>query len=227
MRANIYSAKLLELATPLLLTLTSFRRAVRQNVNVDHSTFREELIRVFETMDRESTLDPALEALYREAKYPLAVLADDIVLHSGWAHATEWAKVSLLESKFFGSNVGGEVLFERATELRPDQVELATIIYVAICLGVEGQYHDRPGELEEIKTKLFRLAKEGIQFNSDRLTPGAYRYGPGRVRPNRRWATHLGAVLIGLILGLVYWGATNDWMNDTFRKISITSDSSE
>ena len=53
-------------------------------------------------MDIRSRKDPRLDALYQKAKYPLVILADEIILNSDWQHSTIWEQ-NLLEQKYFNT----------------------------------------------------------------------------------------------------------------------------
>jgi type IV/VI secretion system ImpK/VasF family protein len=173
-RPKDYTTELFRLASPLFLYLVSFRRKIQKRYAVSESMVLGDLEELFAQMDRKARADVRLEALYGKAKYPLAVLADEVLLHSEWQHADSWQRQNLLEKRYFGSNIGGDEIFRLASELRYDEVEMAAILFTAISLGVRGTYHHKPEKLEEVRTKLYRQMSEYLADAQRQLTPGAY-----------------------------------------------------
>jgi type IV/VI secretion system ImpK/VasF family protein len=173
-RPKDYTTELFRLASPLFLYLVSFRRKIQKRYTVSESMVLTDLEELFAQMDRKARADVRLEALYGKAKYPLVVLADEVLLHSEWQHADSWQRDHLLEKSYFKSNIGGDEIFRLASELRYDEVEMASILFTAISLGVRGTYHHKPDKLEEVKTKLYRQMSEYLADAQRQLTPGAY-----------------------------------------------------
>lgn len=103
------------------------------------------------------------EALYREAQYVMAALADEtMLLRVNWDGKTAWQD-RLLETALFGTRIAGERVFERLDALLADSTrassDLATIYLVALALGFRGRYW-RPedeGELRSYRTALSRI----------------------------------------------------------------------
>ncbi|HNX51428.1 MAG TPA: DotU family type IV/VI secretion system protein [Thermoanaerobaculaceae bacterium] len=169
-----YTTQLFRLATPLFLFLVSLRRKVTKGFPVSDTMVKSELEEIFARMEREARQDPRLDALYARAKYPLVVLADEVLLSCEWQHAETWQRQHLLEQAYFQSNIGGDKLFQIASELRYDDVEMASILYTAICLGARGTYHRKPEKLAEIKAKLYRQLSEYLAEVQKQITPEAY-----------------------------------------------------
>src|SRR4029079_7902973 len=155
-RPRDYTTELFRLASPLFLFLVSFRRKVQKGYPVSEAMVQGDLEELFAKMDRKVRNDPRLEALYEKAKYPLVVLADEILLSSGWEHADSWQRDHLLEERYFKTNIGGDKIFQLASELRYEEVEMASILFTAISLGVRGTFHRKPEKLAEVRTKLYR-----------------------------------------------------------------------
>ena len=176
-----YTTRLFHLTSELFLFLTSFRRKVRKGVPIEMSEASARLDEIFLNQARESRNDPKLEALYERARYPLVVLSDEILIHSGWEHADEWNN-RLLEEKTFGSNIGGEKYFTIANELRPEETELAAILFAGIALGFGGKYRERPEKLGEVRQRLYRLNAEYLASTGDKITPAAYHVEPTAAR---------------------------------------------
>ena len=102
------------------------------------------------------------------------MLADEVLLSCEWQHTEVWQRQHLLEQAYFQSNIGGDKLFQIASELRYDDVEMASILYTAICLGARGTYHRKPEKLAEIKAKLYRQLSEYLAEVQKQITPDAY-----------------------------------------------------
>lgn len=202
-----YVTELFGLVAPLFLYLVSFRRKVGKGYQVSLEMVREDLERLFIQMERESRSDPRLDVLYEKSKYPLVVLADEVLLHSDWEHSAAWER-ALLEEKYFQTNIGGDKIFQIASELRYDEVELAAVLFTAISLGVRGSYYRRPEKLEEIKNKLYRQLSEHLADAQKQLSPEAYRVDD---RPPRKMSpavtlARIAIVAVGFVV--LYWAIT-------------------
>jgi type IV/VI secretion system ImpK/VasF family protein len=194
-----YRTELFRLASPLFLYLVTFRRKVRKGFQPDEPEVQQDLEKILTEMDLRARKDPRLEALYQKAKYPLVILADEIVLNSDWSHAASW-EGSLLEQKHFNTNIGGDKVFMIAEELRHDEVELATILYTAVSLGVKGRYHRQPEKLQEVKSKLYRQLGEYLGDVQNVITPDAYNLAPS---PGARLSMGVALTHIGIGLGVL------------------------
>lgn len=192
-----YTTEIFRLTAPLFLFLTSFRRKVRKGVKIELSEAAARLDETFAAVARDARQDPKLEALYEKARYPLVVLSDEILLHSGWEHADEWEN-HLLEEKLFGSNIGGEKYFSLANELRPEETELAAILYTGIALGFGGKYRERPEKLADVRQRLYRMNAEYIATFGDKITPAAYHVDP---TPSRKLSPLINLYRVLIVAG--------------------------
>lgn len=202
-----YTTELFRLCSNLFLFLVSFRRKVQKGFRVDVDEAASALDEIFATQERASRGDPKLDALYTRAKYPLVVLADELLLHSGWESAGEWDR-RLLEERMFGTNIGGEKFFTLASELRWDERELAAIFYTALALGFGGRYRERPEKLAEIRQKLYQQLSEYLSDLSEKVTPAAYHVTPTPAKRLSPMLTFARIAVVGVGLVIVYWIAT-------------------
>jgi type IV/VI secretion system ImpK/VasF family protein len=200
-----YTTELFRLASPLFLFLVSFRRKVQKGYPVSESMVLGDLEELFAKMDRKARSDVRLEALYEKAKYPLVVLADEILLHSDWEHTSSWEKNHLLEEKYFHTNIGGDKIFQLASELRYEEVEMAAILFTAIALGVRGTYHRKPDKLAEIRSKIYRQMSEYLADSQHQLTPAAYHVTPKPARKISPAVTLARVAIVGAGLLALYW----------------------
>ena len=81
---------LFRVCSRLFLFLSSFRQKVRRNVRLEPDAVAADLQEIFDDQARAVRGDPRLDALYEKARYPLVVLVDEILLHSGWDHSAQW-----------------------------------------------------------------------------------------------------------------------------------------
>lgn len=195
-----YRTELFRLASPLFMYLVSFRRKARKGYHVEESEVRQQLDQIITEMDLRSRRDPRLDVLYQKARYPLVILADEVLLNSDWEHASAWEQ-SPLELQHFETNIGGDKVFQIAEELMYDEVELAVILYTAICLGVKGRYHRQPEKLQEIRSRLFRQLGEHLGDVQNVITPDAYHVTP---RPAQRLSVGVAMVNIAIACGVLF-----------------------
>ena len=168
-----YTTELFKVAAKEFLFLSAFRQKVRKGVRVDMEDAAADLDEIFREQASAVRQDPRLQALYDQARYPLVVLSDEILIHSGWEFSREWQD-RILEEKYFRSNIGGDQFFAIAKELKPEDVELASIVYAGLALGFRGKYRERPEKLAEVRKNTYRLLSEYFASQSDKITPEAY-----------------------------------------------------
>jgi type IV/VI secretion system ImpK/VasF family protein len=222
-----HTTELFRLTAPLFLFLTSFRRKVRRGIRVELAEASDRLEEIFGQMGGESRQDPRLESLYEKVKFPLVVLADEILLHSGWEAAPQW-EAQLLEEKYFSTNIGGEKYFSIANEIKPDDTELAAVLFTGITLGFGGKYRERPEKLSEVRKRLYRLNAEYIASLGDKITPAAYHVDP---QPSRKLSPLLnlyrvlivafGVLVLYWILAFVLWGQSMGELREAARAMGL------
>jgi len=202
-----YTTELFRIASREFLFLSSFRQKVRKGVPVGIDEAAADLEEIFRDQQAAVRGEARLEALYQKARYPLVVLADEILLHTGWEHAPAWQE-RILEEKLFGTNVGGDQFFALARELRPEDVEVASILYAGLVLGFRGKFRERPEKLSEAKKGVYRLLAEYLATSGDKLTPEAYHVKAGGQRriPAAVTLGRVAIVSVGFLF--LYWIVT-------------------
>jgi type IV/VI secretion system ImpK/VasF family protein len=223
-----HTTDLFRVTANLFLFLTSFRRKVRHGVRVDLRDAADRLEEIFGQMAGEAKQDPRLEALYEKAKYPLVVLADEILLHSSWEFAPQW-EGQLLEEKMFGTNIGGEKYFSIANELRPDDTELAALLFTGIALGFGGKYRERPEKLSEVRKRLYRHNAEYIASLGEKITPAAYHVDPQPAKKlspllnlYRVLIVALGVLVLYYILAFALWGQSLGELREAAKAMGLS-----
>jgi type IV/VI secretion system ImpK/VasF family protein len=224
-----YTTELFRVTSKLFLFLTAFRRRVRKGLRVELREAADRLDEVFTEQARVVREDPRLEALYEKARYPLVVLADEILLHTGWEHASQW-EGQLLEQKHFGTNIGGEKYFSIANDLDPAKdVELAAILSTGIALGFGGKYRERPEKLAEARKRLYRMNAEWLATLGDKITPEAYQVLPQPARKlsplinlYRVLIVAFGVLVLYYILAFALWGSAMGELRQAARAMGLS-----
>jgi type IV/VI secretion system ImpK/VasF family protein len=222
------TAELFRLTSGLFLFLTAFRRRVRKGMRVELRDASDRLEEIFADQARKAREDPKLESLYEKARYPIVVLADEVLLHSGWEYSPQWER-QLLEEKYFGTNIGGEKYFSIANELDPARdTELAAILSAGIALGFGGKYRERPEKLAEVRKRLYRMNAEWIATLGDKLTPEAYQVLP---QPARKLSPLLnlyrvlivafGVLVLYYVLAFALWGNAMSELRQAAKAMGI------
>lgn len=222
-----YTTELFKLASREFLFLSAFRQKVRKGVRVDIDDAASDLEEIFRDQASQARTDAKLEALYERARYPLVVLADEILLHTGWEFAAQWQD-RIFEEKYFRSNVGGDQYFAIAKELRPEDVELAAIVFAGLALGFRGKYRERAEKLSEVRKSVYRLLSEYLASTGDKITPEAYHVQPGpprRINPAVTLAKVAiaggGALVLYYVVTILLWSTLVSDIRDAARAMGV------
>jgi type IV/VI secretion system ImpK/VasF family protein len=148
--------------------------------------------------------NPGLGGLYQQARYPLVVLADEVLLSSRWPHARDWES-ELLEQKHFGTNVAGDRFFqllERAEELPSD---VAGVYYRALLLAFRSHFTPGDPKLGELQARLLKRIDPDDELAGELLSPASHETVlEGTARLPRLWRWRFTALIaVGLIVVLV------------------------
>lgn len=201
------TTELFRVSSRLFLFLSSFRQKVRRGIRMEPSAVAGDLEEIFDEQARAVRGEPRLEALYEKARYPLVVLADEILLHSGWDRAAEWEQ-HIFEEKYFRTNIGGDQFFAIAKDLRPEDVELASVMFTGLALGFRGKYRERPEKAVEVKNRVYRLLAEYLADVGDKITPEAYHVTAAPARKLSPAVTLARVAIVGVGLLVLYYAIT-------------------
>jgi type IV/VI secretion system ImpK/VasF family protein len=198
---------LFRVCSRLFLFLSSFRQKVRRGIRLEPDAVAADLEEIFEEQRRAVRSDPRLDALYEKARYPLVVVADEILLHSGWDHSVDWEQ-RIFEEKYFKTNIGGDQFFSIAKELGPDDVELAAILFTGLALGFRGKYRERPEKAVEVKKRVYRILSEYLADVGEKITPEAYHVTAVPARKLSPAVTLARVAIVGAGILVLYWAIT-------------------
>lgn len=174
------------------------------------------------------------EALYREAQYVMAALADEtMLLRVNWDGKAAWQD-RLLETALFGTRIAGERVFERLDALLDDSTrassDLATIYLVALALGFRGRYWqpEDEGELRSYRNALSRII---ARHDPDLARDGAHLFEQAyghtidqgralRLPYLRPWGLALAAVFVLFLAGShALWVSATADVSEAIRRI--------
>ena len=203
------------------LFLTTFRRQVGA-MPAEPEWARGRLEDMLATMERKAAADPRLEARFKDARYPLVYLADEVLLNCGWAGELAWER-DLFETRVFGTQHGGQDFYDRLDRaMNGDDVELLEIVFKALCLGFRGRLVKQPEVLGEIRRNLFRrLSVESVE--GARFCPEAYEATDDRsfVKLPAVATARLVIALVAVIVAVFFVGKHNfEKKFDTLRSVS-------
>ncbi len=199
--------KLTDITKELFDYLISFRRKVSHSSAPNLDVVRHEIELVFRTMEDNIVKNSKkLAAEYQQVKYPLVVLADEVLLTSSWVHAKTWEQC-LLEKKYFSSNIGGNQFFRLLTNVDRMPTGVITIFFYCLALGFRGGFSSNDPSLLRLKGRLLNRIMTDEQNENPILLDDAYRVdnsGRGKLSKSWRWS-HLaiGAVSLLIILLLI------------------------
>lgn len=169
---------------------------------------------------------------YRKAQYVMAALADEVFLQMPWEGRELW-KSNLLEFKFFGTHVAGEVVFEKIEgllrERDPAMIEIAAVYQLALALGFRGKFRDRDdaGQIDHYRNQLYTFIfhrNPGLYSSGKMLFADTYDYtldqGEGKRLPYmRRW---IGVIVLLIV---VFLGVSHGiWEHSTRELVDIAED---
>jgi type IV/VI secretion system ImpK/VasF family protein len=201
------TTELFRVCSRLFLFLSSFRQKVRRGVKLEPDAVAADLEEIFDEQARAVRSDPRLDALYEKARYPLVVVADEILLHSGWDHAADWEQ-RIFEEKYFKTNIGGDQFFSIAKEIGPDDVALAAILFTGLALGFRGKYRERPEKAVEVKKRVYRILSEYLADAGEKITPDAYHVTAVPARKLSPAVTLARVAIVGAGILVLYWAIT-------------------
>jgi type VI secretion system protein ImpK len=90
---------------------------------------------------------------YQDALYAMVALADEIFLNITWSGQKAWEN-NLLESRFFQTQIAGELVFQKINDLishnDPLQADLAIIYLLILGLGFKGKFREEDEDLQQL-----------------------------------------------------------------------------
>lgn len=243
---------MLSAAQPYSFLLGRFAAFYEEVAQIKHAARHDELVRLLEPGTPHAQIEPhelaervanrllalldrqaqdvaavaseAEKKAYRQARYVMVALADEIfILDLPWPAAEHWPE-HLLEYTVARSRIAGRRVFDLATAVlncrapTPLDVDLAAVLLLALQLGFQGKYRGSKGRrtLADYRAKLYRIARAGeLGAQRTHAFAQAYDYTVVADRDNTRialapWvrAAAFGAIVYLAISSLVWLALT-------------------
>lgn len=123
---------------------------------------------------------------YQDALYAMVAFTDEVFLNISWAGQKYWEN-NLLESRFFQTQIAGELIFEKIEALiasnDPMRADLAVIYLLILGLGFKGKFRGKeanPSQLALYRQQLYLMAyrRPSNLYDSGRkhLIPDCYEH---------------------------------------------------
>lgn len=183
------------------------------------------LIEVLEGQERlVATVTPAEQKVYRDIRYIMVALADEIfILNLPWPAAEHWPE-HLLEYTFYRTRVAGRQFFTYVQDLIDSRdrsqldADFAAVLLLSMQLGFQGMYRggkDGRDALHELRGKLYPIANQMQRAGNAHMFPQAYEYTVATNHDNTRialapWlrAVAYGTAVYLLVSSVVWWVLT-------------------
>ncbi|MBR1735264.1 MAG: DotU family type IV/VI secretion system protein [Alphaproteobacteria bacterium] len=114
----------------------------------------------------------------KEVIYAMTAIADEIFLNMDWNGKTYWEE-NMLETKFFGSQIAGEEIFDRINRLisepEPLGTEKAEIYLNMLSLGFVGKFRGADNETTEIDMYRHKLFEFITKYDREVINVSEYR----------------------------------------------------
>jgi type VI secretion system protein ImpK len=140
----------------------------------DSDSLRNQLMGLLERIGSGGGIEPGE---LDEARFALAVWADEVVLRSEWPGREQWA-ADTLQTRLYRTTRGGNEFFEHLAQLRPEQNDAREVYFLVLALGFEGQYAGQPDQIRAIVSHQYEtLRGAGRLLDSSQespVTPTAY-----------------------------------------------------
>ncbi len=138
---------------------------------------RDQLLDLLDEMTRSAENSGIDASEVEEARFALAIWADEAVLRSQWPGRESWHK-QLLQSQLFHTTRGGNEFYERLKKLSPSQQDAREVFFISLVLGFEGAYAGQPEQRNAIiahQYKSLRAGGRGLNLGVEgALIPAAY-----------------------------------------------------
>ena len=141
------------------------------------NTIQRRLSILLEEQAIESTLQAGefASSSYQDALYAMVAFADEVFLNIAWVGQKQWED-NLLESRFFQTQIAGELLFQKIENListnDPMRADLAIIYLLILGLGFKGKFRDEDENPEKLSLYRHQLYTMINRHPSTLYNPG-------------------------------------------------------
>ena len=153
-----------------------FAATVRERLENEHGlaahVLGREVAGHFASMDRNAGKHPTLEARYKQVRYALVGLIDEIVVTSTWSQADQW---ELLEMNFYGTSIAGDRIYDLLAAFNASEADLTEQFFYVLALGFRGRLALDEDKWIAILDETYRRLPNVPDRGDFQLAPEAYR----------------------------------------------------
>ncbi|MBX9805061.1 MAG: DotU family type IV/VI secretion system protein [Alphaproteobacteria bacterium] len=153
------------------------KKQQEESDNLLVNTIQRRLSLILEDQAIQSTIQAGEFAAssYQDSLYAMVAFADEIFLNIPWAGQKHWEN-NLLESRFFQTQIAGELIFEKIEELvsnnDPMRADLAIVYLLILGLGFKGRYRGEEANVEQLSLYRHQLYRMVNRHPSTLYDPG-------------------------------------------------------
>jgi type IV/VI secretion system ImpK/VasF family protein len=216
-----------DLASEVFAYLIALKRRLANAEAVSADAVRVGLSELLLDLDARAASGPQ-PAAWQAARQALVYLADEQLAHRrDWPGRADWAAQRLEQTLLKQPGNDGprrfyelceQALADTASSQTAEQIDLRTVLYVALQLGFEGRLADDPAARRELTARLFSSLPAAARTRERAFFPETIEHTT-ELDPDYRPSTRLAYVGMGALLVLaVYlattWGYWNDMVGD-------------
>jgi len=210
------STALLDLASPVFLSVATFRRKAKRGDAITGDEVHDEMVQVFREQDQRAEVESELGTAWQQAKNPLAYLVDEVMMNTEWEYRGWWTD-NCLEAellghpqkmrgiKFYDDLEAAKKQFDEASKSSGPQrgrsIDLLTIFYCCLRFGFEGKYAGQPQELDREAQQILSLLPAAGRTATREFFSEAYKHTI-EIPPNYETVMRL-ATLVAIMIGMV------------------------
>ncbi|QDV32777.1 DotU family type IV/VI secretion system protein [Tautonia plasticadhaerens] len=161
---------------PIIQHVLEFQRRVAQGDHPGLEAERAELLALLDSAGQRADSARETADAFPLARHALIYWVDEVLINSGWSHASDWRN-HILEWDFYRERLGGERFYEmsREAEAKSNADALETY-FLCVALGFRGQHGHAPRELQAWAERAYHRIAESAR-NPDHFLPEVPRAG--------------------------------------------------
>jgi type VI secretion system protein ImpK len=212
--------RLVDVCEPILLYLSSLRRAARRAGDLQASTVRSAIKGIFVRMRAAAAADVEIETQYDNIELPLVFFVDLLISESGVDFARDWEPLGYDRNELAGDQKFFDMLTETLADESDEASERLVVYHACLGLGFAGKQGDGAGmgetyisllsegegDLLRLRRKVYaRVRKTMDDGAAEHMCPEAYQHvdRSNLVEATGRKLGAMAVALVGLICLLV------------------------
>ncbi|MHC4199098.1 MAG: DotU family type IV/VI secretion system protein [Planctomycetota bacterium] len=212
--------RLIDVCEPILLYLSSLRRAARRAGDLQASAVRSAIKGIFAQVRAAAAADIGIETQYDEVELPLIFFVDLLIAESGFDFAQDWEPLGYERNELAGDQKFFEMLKETLADDSDEAAERLVVYHACLGLGFSGKQADGmgtsetyisllgdgEGDLLKLRRKVYARVRKTMEVEAaEYMCPEAYDHvdRSNLVEATGRKLGAMAVALVGLICLLV------------------------